>query len=122
MGTWWMGMILGVAVMVAVNQPALGADPGSGKEIFVKACQNCHGADGKGNPAIEKVLRKKIPDLTEINLSKLSKAEREKKGQEFRKAVTEGRPPMPAFGKSLSKEDQENVLEYVEKTFMKGGK
>ncbi|MBI4611152.1 MAG: c-type cytochrome [Candidatus Rokubacteria bacterium] len=122
MGMWWMGVILAVAVMVAIAQPTLGADLGAGKAIFTKECQNCHGPDGKGNPEIEKVLKKKIADLTEINLSKLPKAEREQLQQKFRKGLADGAPPMPAFGKKLSKGDQENVLEYVQKTFMKGGR
>jgi len=114
----WLGAILGVSVILAVVGAAWGADPGAGKQIFEKQCQNCHGADGRGNPAIEKVLKKKVADLTEINLAKASKAEREQLEQKFKKAIAEGQPPMPAFGKKLSKADQENVLEYVEKTFM----
>lgn len=117
-----MAAIVGIGVIVAVTPTAWGADVQAGKQVYAKQCQNCHGSDGKGNPAIEKVLKKKIPDLTEIRLSTLSKAEREKKEQEVRKAVAEGNPPMPPFGKSLSKEDQESVLEYVKKTFMEGGK
>lgn len=122
MRAWWMGVMLAVGVMVAIAQPARGADLGAGKAIFTKECQNCHSADGKGNPAIEKVLKKKVSDLTEINLSKLSKAERDQLEQKFRKSIAEGNPPMPAFGKKLSKADQENVIEYVEKTFMKAEK
>lgn len=118
----WLGAILGISLILAVVGTARGADLGAGKQIYEKQCQNCHGADGKGNPAIEKVLKKKVADLTEINLSKASKAEREQLEQKFRKAIAEGQPPMPAFGKKLSKDDQENALEYVEKTFMKGGK
>ncbi|MBI4560668.1 MAG: cytochrome c [Candidatus Rokubacteria bacterium] len=118
----WTGTILGVAFLAAVALPASGADLEAGKKIYAKECQNCHSPDGKGNPAIEKVLKKKVSDLTEINLSKLSKAERDQLEQKFRKSIAEGNPPMPAFGKKLSKADQENVIEYVEKTFMRAEK
>lgn len=101
---------------------ASGADLAAGKKIYEQKCLNCHGADGKGNPVIEKVLKKEIPDFTETDFFKLSKAKREQLEQEFRKVIAEGKPPMPTFGKSLAKEDQESVLEYMKKTFMKGGK
>jgi mono/diheme cytochrome c family protein len=117
-----MGAIAGIALMVAVTPMASGADFEAGKEIYSKKCQSCHGADGKGNPGFEKILKKKIPDFTDTDVSKLSKAKREELELEFRTVIAEGKSPMPAFGKSLSKEDRESVLEYLEKAFMKGGK
>lgn len=113
-------VVLGVALVVGTAPAAWGADPEAGKPIFAKHCQTCHGANGKGNPAMEKALKKKVEDLAVIDLSKLAPAEREAKEQELRKLVAEGKAPMPGYAKTLSKEQLENVLLYVQTTFMKG--
>lgn len=118
----WMGALLGTALIVAMASAGAGADRESGKKIYAQKCQNCHGPDGKGSATAEKMLKTKIPDLTATQPSKLSKAERQQYEQRVRTVLAEGKKPMPPFGKSLSKEDQENVLEYMEKAFMNAGK
>ncbi|MBI3076782.1 MAG: cytochrome c [Deltaproteobacteria bacterium] len=117
-----MATLAGVALIMAVSLPASGADRESGKKVYAQKCQNCHGLDGKGSATAEKMLKTKIPDLTATQPSKFSKAERQRYEQRVRTVLAEGKKPMPPFGKSLSKEDQENVLEYMEKAFMNGGK
>ena len=38
---------------------ALAADADAGKAAYEKNCAGCHGADGKGNPAVAKTLGEK---------------------------------------------------------------
>jgi mono/diheme cytochrome c family protein len=112
--------VLGALLVIGAAPAARGADPEAGKPIYAKYCQTCHAPDGKGNPAMEKALKKKVEDLGVVDLSKLSPAERTAREQAFRKLLTEGKPPMPSYAKTLSKEQLESVLLYVETAFMKG--
>jgi mono/diheme cytochrome c family protein len=111
--------LVGVAVLAVLATMAPGADLEAGKALYAKWCQGCHGPDGRGNPAMEKMLKTKVNDFTAIDLSKLSQADREAKEAEYRKVVAEGKKPMAPFAKKLSKEEQDAVLQYVETTFMK---
>lgn len=114
-------MFLGVAVVMALATMAVGADLEAGKTLYTKWCQSCHGPDGRGNPAMEKMLKTKLNDFNGTDLSKLPKADREAKEKELRTIVADGKKPMTGFASKLSKEEQEAVLRYVATTFMKGG-
>jgi cytochrome c6 len=83
----------------------LAADADAGKAVYEKSCAGCHGKDGKGNPAMAKVLGEKGLDLT-------SKEATQKSDEELLKIIVEGAGKMPAQ-KSLSKDDQKQVLAYV---------
>ena len=80
------------------------ADVELGKTIYDKKCASCHGADGKGNAKIEKMLKVKIPPLAEAA---------GKTDAELLKLVSEGKKPMPSFQKSLSKGELEAVVHFV---------
>ena len=99
-----MAMIVGVSLVGASSSGAMAADAG-GKAIFEKSCVSCHGKDGKGNPAMAKVLGEKGLDLT-------SKEATQKSDEELLKIIVEGAGKMPAQ-KSLSKDEQTQVLSYV---------
>lgn len=118
----WLAVILGAAVQTSLATTAAAADAEAGKALYAKWCQGCHGSDGRGNPAMEKMLKTKLNDFTAIDLSKLSQSDREAKQAEYRKIVTEGKKPMTPFANKLSKEEQEAVLQYVETTFMKASR
>ena len=77
-----------------------------GKAQYDKLCASCHGADGKGNPAMEKAMGEKGLNLT-------TKEVRSAKDEELLKVTAEGRGKMPASGKNLSKSEQKEVVEYV---------
>ena len=83
----------------------LAADADAGKAVYEKSCAGCHGKDGKGNPAMAKVLGEKGLDLT-------SKEATQKSDEQLLKIIVEGVGKMPAQ-KSLSKDDQKQVLAYV---------
>ena len=75
------------------SQP-LRADAAAGKAAFDKACKSCHGPDGKGNPAIAKMMKVEMRPLG-------SKEVQSKSDADLTKAVTEGMGKMKPV-KSLS--------------------
>jgi cytochrome c6 len=97
--------ILGLWIGWSSTGAALAADASAGKAIFEKSCVSCHGKDGKGNPAMAKVLGEKGLDLT-------SKEATQQSDEQLLKVIAEGAGKMPAQ-KSLSKDDQKQVLSYV---------
>ena len=103
-----------LAVLLAVSFFALSAwataacsaEAKGGKATYDKLCVSCHGADGKGNPAMTKVFGEKTLNIATKETSK-------KKDEELLKVITEGRGKMPASGKDLSKQEQKEVLEHM---------
>jgi mono/diheme cytochrome c family protein len=66
-----------------------------GRQLYMRACARCHGADAKG---------KNGPRLVGKSLSQ----------DEIEQTVTDGRPPkMPSFGKQLSSTEVKAVAAYV---------
>jgi Cytochrome c, mono- and diheme variants len=105
MRTKLMAMVLGLGMIGAWSSAGLAADSDAGKAVYEKSCVGCHGKDGKGNPAMAKVLGEKGLDLT-------SKEATQKSDEELLKIIVEGAGKMPAQ-KSLSKDEQKQVLAYV---------
>ena len=95
--------ILGVWIAWAWTGAVLAADADAGKAVYTKSCVSCHGADGKGNPAMAKVMS---------GLDITAKEVTQKSDDELLKAIAEGKGKMPAQ-KSLSKDEQKQVLSYV---------
>lgn len=100
-----LGAILGLWIACSWTAAAFAADASAGKAIYEKSCASCHGKDGKGNPAMAKVLGEKGLDLT-------SKEATQKSDEQLLKVIAEGAGKMPAQ-KSLSKDDQKQVLSYT---------
>lgn len=84
--------------------PAVFAADASGKALFEKSCVGCHGADGKGNPGMAKVLGEK-------GLNLATKETAKKSDEQLLKVIAEGAGKMPAS--KLSKEEQKQTLGYV---------
>ena len=80
------------------------ADPELGKKVYEKKCASCHGADGKSNAKMEQALKVKIPALADSAA---------KTDAELLKLVSEGKKPMPSFGKSLGKDEIDAVVQYA---------
>jgi mono/diheme cytochrome c family protein len=93
--------VLGV---LTVASAASAADSELGKKVFAQRCAGCHGADGKGNAKMATMLKTTIPDLTSIG---------PKSDAELVKFISEGKKPMPSFGKSLSQDELTAVLHYT---------
>ena len=99
--------ISGIALLalVPLGSNVLAADAQAGKAIFDKSCVSCHGNDGKGNPAIAKVMGDKGLNLT-------TKEATQKSDEALMKIIAEGEGKMPAF-KSLSQDEQKQVVTYI---------
>ena len=98
-------VLLGVTLItVAWGSNAWSADAKAGKAIYDKSCASCHGADGKGNPAMAKVLGEKGLNLTTKEVMKMS-------DDQVLKIIAQGAGKMPAS--KISVEDQKRVLSYM---------
>jgi len=97
--------VIGLWLGAGWTPGALAADASAGKAIFNKSCVGCHGANGKGNPAMAKVLGEK-------GLNIVGAVTKKKSDDQLLKVLAEGAGKMPAQ-KSLSKDDQKQVLGHV---------
>jgi cytochrome c oxidase cbb3-type subunit III len=100
-----LAILAGVGLISAAASGVFAADSSAGKAVFDKNCVGCHGADGKGNPGMAKVLGEKGLNLT-------SKEVTQQSDDQLMKVLSEGRGKMPAQTK-LSKDEQKQVIGYV---------
>jgi mono/diheme cytochrome c family protein len=82
----------------------LAADGDAGKVVYEKNCAGCHGADGKGNPALAKTLGEKGLNIT-------TKETKDKSDAALLKIIAEGAGKMPP-SKKLTPDEQKAVLQY----------
>ena len=76
----------------------------NGADTFKTKCAMCHGADASGNTPMGKQLH--IRDLRSAEVQKLSDGE-------LTAIITDGKPPVPAFGKTLSAADIHELVSYL---------
>jgi mono/diheme cytochrome c family protein len=98
-------ILAGLGMMGASASGVLAADAAAGKAVYDKSCVGCHGADGKGNPGMAKVLGEKGLNLT-------GKETAQKSDDQLLKVIADGQGKMPAQTK-LSKDEQKAVVRYV---------
>ncbi len=89
---------------LALAGAALASDNELGKKIYAQKCASCHGADGKGNAKMGEMLKVSIPALV---------GGPTRTDAELVKIISEGKKPMPAFAKKLSKEELDAVAHYA---------
>jgi len=99
-------VVLGLWIGLAWVSFAWSAEAKEGKATYDKLCVSCHGANGRGNPAMTKVFGEKA-----LNIA--TKETGQRKDEELVKVITEGKGKMPAAGKALSKQEQKQLLEHV---------
>jgi mono/diheme cytochrome c family protein len=97
-------LVLGLWLGASGVSLAPAADANPGKAAYEKSCVGCHGADGKGNPAMAKVLGEK-------GLNIVGKETAQKSDEQLLKVVAEGAGKMPAS--KLTKDEQKQALGYV---------
>ena len=99
-------LLSGCLITAAASSYAWSAETKAGKATYDKLCVSCHGADGKGNPAMAKALGEK-------GLNVVGKDSQAKKDAELLKVIVEGAGKMPASGKGLNPQEQKDVLSYT---------
>lgn len=97
--------IAGVAVVLLAAPLPLRADVAAGKAAFDKTCKSCHGAEGKGNPAIAKMMKVELRPLG-------SKEVQAKADADLSKDISDGTGKMKGI-KSLAPVDLKSVVEFV---------
>ena len=89
--------------LISFASSTMAADAEKGKKIFTENCTTCH-SGGKNTMAAGKSLSKEDLETNKMNSAAA-----------IIELVTNGKPPMPAFGKlgTLNAADIENVAAYV---------
>lgn len=78
-----------------------------GSELYKKNCLMCHGENGKGDGPATKFIKPAPADISTAEVQ-----ERLTDGEIFWK-ITEGKNPMPPFGRKLSEDERWKIVHYV---------
>ncbi|MFA6028253.1 MAG: c-type cytochrome [Elusimicrobiota bacterium] len=81
---------LALVLLASLTAPAFAADAANGKKLFDAKCATCHGKDGKGSPAMQKMLK--------VGAAALDVT----KAKDFAAVTENGRGKMPAYKGKLS--------------------
>jgi mono/diheme cytochrome c family protein len=92
-------------ILVLAVAPVLCADAAAGKASYEKACKSCHGGDGKGNPAIAKMMKVELKALG-------SKEVQAKSDADLKKVITEGAGKMKPV-KTITDAQAADVVAFV---------
>ena len=98
--------------VLAWSQPDTAAQR-TGIQLYMAACQSCHGADGRGAAIAHVGFSDPLPDFTDCSYASREAA------QDWETVVSRGGPVrrfsrrMPAFGTALSAHEIERVVDYV---------
>ena len=91
--------------LLSGNALAGGGDAQAGKAVFDTKCKVCHGADGKGNPAIAKAMKVTLPDLTSAGIQS-------QPDDALKKQITEGSGKMKPV-KGLTDQQITDVIAFI---------
>ena len=94
-----------IAALMLAAGSTLAAEAKAGKSLYDKRCASCHGADGKGSPAMVKAMGEKGLNLTAKEVASA-------KDEDLVKIILEGKGKMPAT-KGLSNDEAKQVLDYA---------
>ena len=97
------GLLLGCLAFLS-NSSAFSAPASSGADTFKAKCAMCHGPDGAGSTPMGQ--RFKIRDLRSPDVQKLTDSE-------LTAIIANGKPPMPAYGKTLTVADIGQLVAYI---------
>src|SRR3974390_324051 len=95
------GLALAAARLAGVclfSAPAK-ADTAAAEATYKAKCAGCHGADGKGKPAM------KTRDFASEEVQKMSDAD-------LANVITKGKSPMPAYG-SMTPDQVKDMVAYI---------
>ncbi len=100
-----MRLTLVLAAVLCLPLIGFAADAKAGKTVYDAKCKNCHGATGAANPAIEKMMKVEIKNLSSSDVQGMSDAE-------LKKVITAGKGKMPAM-KTVTGSSLDEVVAYV---------
>ncbi|HEY0379801.1 MAG TPA: cytochrome c [Pyrinomonadaceae bacterium] len=105
---WWLrASSAGVRPQEPKKEEAAAPDQSArARTIFKERCARCHGADGRGETVVGRMLS--VPDFTDEEWWK-----KDARDDRFRESITEGKNEMPAFGKKLSRQEIRSLVAYV---------
>jgi mono/diheme cytochrome c family protein len=92
------------AVLSARYLAARPSAASEGEATYNSKCAGCHGPDGSGQTSMGKMM--KLGDLRSAEVQKKTDAE-------LVAIITNGKSPMPAYGKQLDKEKIQQVVAYL---------
>lgn len=88
----------------AANHDTAVGEMASPRSLFIQNCARCHGSNGKAQTALGRKLE--AADLTSADVKGMSSAR-------ITRAIKNGRPNMPAFGKKLTTQQIASIVRYV---------
>jgi mono/diheme cytochrome c family protein len=94
-------VLLIAAASLSAGPPA---DESAGASTFKAKCATCHGPDGSGSTPMGQ--RMKVRDLRSPEVQKQT-------DDELGAIITNGKPPMPGYGKILTPEEMRQVVAYL---------
>jgi mono/diheme cytochrome c family protein len=80
------------------------ANASAGADTFKAKCAVCHGPDGSGNTPMGQKM--KVHDLRSPDVQKQT-------DEELTTIITNGKPPMPAYGKTLTSADIHQLVAFL---------
>jgi cytochrome c6 len=80
------------------------ASSSAGADTFKAKCAVCHGSDGSGSTPMGQKM--KVHDLRSPEVQKQT-------DEELTTIITNGKPPMPAYGKTLSSADIRDLVIFL---------
>jgi mono/diheme cytochrome c family protein len=101
-----MKMILTTVILTGLSATAgLAADAKAGQAVYNKSCKSCHGPDGVANPAIAKMMKVDMKDLSSAEVQATS-------DDDLKKIVADGKGNMKPVH-AVSGAAVDNVVAYV---------
>jgi mono/diheme cytochrome c family protein len=98
-------LIGGITLSLILIGLAAAGDAGAGKTVFTNRCKMCHGADGKGNPAMARMLKVEFQAMD-------SEYVQTKTDSEIREVIVKGKGKMAAV-RGLTDEQLADVIAFL---------
>jgi mono/diheme cytochrome c family protein len=98
-----MKTLIGMLILLGFTMVTPRAWADDAEALYKSKCQICHGADGKGSPAGQKLG---VKDFHSPEIAKESDAE-------LLKITKEGKGKMPAYDKKLTDDQIKQLIKYI---------